>query len=87
MSKAENKRLMSRGGEESVGSGEDGNFMVNKKHGSGYCKKTPKSAMTEVARKANRRYMELRTMEKGDKRAFHDDITVIVVFIDHELLD
>lgn len=32
------------------------------------------------------RYDDLRKVEKGVRRFFHDDITVVVVYIDHELL-
>lgn len=31
-------------------------------------------------------YDELKKFDKGERRFYHDDITVIVVFIDHELL-
>lgn len=42
--------------------------------------------MNEAARKGKRTYKELQKVKKGMRRCFHDDITVIVVFIDHELL-
>lgn len=32
------------------------------------------------------RYDDLKKVEKGVRRFFHDDITVVVIFIDHELL-
>ncbi len=32
------------------------------------------------------RYDDLKKIDKGSRRFFHDDITVIVIFIDHELL-
>lgn len=32
------------------------------------------------------RYNDLQKVEKGIRRFFHDDITVVVVFIDHELV-
>lgn len=31
------------------------------------------------------RYKDMQKVEKGIRRFFHDDITVIVIFIDHEL--
>lgn len=31
------------------------------------------------------RYGDIKKLEKGVRRYFHDDITVVVVFIDHEL--
>ena len=33
------------------------------------------------------RYDDLKKIEKGVRRFFHDDITVVVVFIDHKLLE
>lgn len=33
------------------------------------------------------RYDDLKKVEKGTRRFFHDDITVVVVFIDHDLLE
>ncbi|XP_058098217.1 probable protein phosphatase 2C 25 [Magnolia sinica] len=43
-------------------------------------------ALQEAARKREMRYADLKKVEKGIRRFFHDDITVIVIFIDHELL-
>lgn len=40
--------------------------------------------MIEAARKAKRKYEEVKKMEKGSRRAIHDDITVVVVFIDQQ---
>ena len=42
--------------------------------------------MHEAARKRDMRYADLKKVEKGIRRFFHDDITVVVVFIDHEML-
>lgn len=39
-----------------------------------------------AARKREMRYDDLKKVEKGVRRFFHDDITVVVIFIDHELL-
>lgn len=44
------------------------------------------SALNEAARKRQMRYDDLKKFEKGVRRFFHDDITVVVIFIDHELL-
>ncbi|KAG5552353.1 hypothetical protein RHGRI_010437 [Rhododendron griersonianum] len=44
------------------------------------------SALNEAARKRQMRYDELKKFERGVRRFIHDDITVVVVFIDHELL-
>lgn len=39
-----------------------------------------------AARKREMRYDDLKKVEKGIRRFFHDDITVIVIFIDHDLM-
>lgn len=31
------------------------------------------------------RYDDLKKVEKGVRRFFHDDITVVIIFIDHDL--
>lgn len=47
-----------------------------------------KSAMVEAGRKAGKkRYDEVKKMEKGCRRAIHDDITVVVVFIDQQKMN
>lgn len=53
----------------------------------GIAKRLLKAALTEAARKRNMIYDDLKKIEKGTRRFFHDDITVVVIFIDHELLD
>ncbi|KAI3772485.1 hypothetical protein L6452_03671 [Arctium lappa] len=54
----------------------------------GIARRLLKKAMKVAAKKAKRRYKTLRTIPSGDRRrAIHDDITIIVVFIDHDLLD
>lgn len=52
----------------------------------GIAKRLLKAALTEAARKREMRYDDLKKVEKGIRRFFHDDITVVVIFIDHELL-
>lgn len=42
--------------------------------------------MHEAARKREMRYADLKKVEKGIRRFFHDDITVVVIFIDHDML-
>jgi pyruvate dehydrogenase phosphatase len=39
-----------------------------------------------AARKRVMRYDDLKKVDRGVRRFFHDDITVVVIFIDHELL-
>ena len=38
--------------------------------------------MQEAARKREMRYSDLKKIERGIRRHFHDDITVVVVFLD-----
>ncbi|XP_062210294.1 probable protein phosphatase 2C 29 [Phragmites australis] len=41
-----------------------------------------RSAQLEAARKKEVKYERIRTIEKGQRRHFHDDITVVVLFLD-----
>ncbi|XP_047317667.1 probable protein phosphatase 2C 25 [Impatiens glandulifera] len=43
------------------------------------------TALKEAGRKREMRYDELKKMEKGVRRHYHDDITVIVIFVDREM--
>ncbi|KAJ4970060.1 hypothetical protein NE237_003159 [Protea cynaroides] len=52
----------------------------------GIAKRLIQTALSEAARKREMRYIDLKKVEKGIRRFFHDDITVVVIFIDHELL-
>ena len=45
-----------------------------------------KSALQEAAKKREMRYSDLKSIDRGVRRHFHDDITVIVVFIDSNLV-
>ncbi|KAG4913064.1 hypothetical protein AAZX31_19G133900 [Glycine max] len=60
--------------------------IVQKNPRNGVARKLVKAALKEAANKRKMKYKELQKIEKGNRRIFHDDITVIVVFIDHELL-
>ena len=42
-----------------------------------------RAALEEVAKKREMRYEDLRKTDKGLRRHFHDDITVIVLYLDH----
>jgi pyruvate dehydrogenase phosphatase len=46
-----------------------------------------KAALREAARKREMRLADLQKIEQGTRRHFHDDITVIVVFLNHKLID
>ncbi|XP_043691043.1 probable protein phosphatase 2C 25 [Telopea speciosissima] len=52
----------------------------------GIAKRLIRTALSEAAKKREMRYDDLKKVEKGIRRFFHDDITVVVIFIDHELL-
>lgn len=48
----------------------------------GIAKKLVKAALTEAAKKKEMRYDDIKNLEKGTRRRFHDDITVIVIYLD-----
>jgi len=52
----------------------------------GSAKRLIKAALHEAARKREMRYSDLRKIDKKVRRHFHDDITVIVVFLNHDLI-
>lgn len=52
----------------------------------GIAKRLLKVCMTEAGRKSNMKYDELKKAESGFRRQYHDDITIVVIFIDHDLL-
>ena len=49
----------------------------------GIAKRLVRAALQEAARKREMRYDDIRRIEKGVRRHFHDDITVIVMYLDH----
>ena len=49
----------------------------------GIAKRLVRAALEEVAKKREMRYEDLRKTDKGLRRHFHDDITVIVLYLDH----
>ncbi|TKW40949.1 hypothetical protein SEVIR_1G280800v4 [Setaria viridis] len=52
----------------------------------GIAKRLVRTALKQAAQKREMRYDDLKKVEKGVRRFFHDDITVVVVYIDHGLL-
>lgn len=40
--------------------------------------------MNEAAKKREMRYNDIKKIDKGIRRHFHDDITVIVIYLDHQ---
>lgn len=53
---------------------------------SGVAKKLVKAALREAAKKREMRYSDLKKIERGVRRHFHDDITVIVLFLDSPMV-
>ncbi|GAB2295487.1 hypothetical protein Dimus_029653 [Dionaea muscipula] len=53
----------------------------------GSAKRLIKKALKEAAKKGHMRYEDLKQVKKGNRRCFHDDITVVVVFLDHGFLE
>lgn len=51
----------------------------------GAARRLLKTALNVAAKKRQLRYDDLKKIEKGVRRFFHDDITVVVIFIDNEL--
>ncbi|XP_057435863.1 probable protein phosphatase 2C 64 isoform X2 [Lotus japonicus] len=52
----------------------------------GIAKRLVKMALQEAAKKREMRYSDLKKIDRGVRRHFHDDITVIVVFLDSNLV-
>lgn len=52
----------------------------------GIAKRLVKAALQEAARKREMRYADLQKIDKMVRRHFHDDITVIVLFLNHDLI-
>lgn len=46
-----------------------------------------KAALKEAAKKREIRLSDLQKIEQGVRRHFHDDITVIVVYLNSKLID
>ena len=46
-----------------------------------------KAALREAAKKREMRFSDLQKIEQGVRRHFHDDITVIVVYLKPKLID
>ncbi|RZC79159.1 hypothetical protein C5167_003480 [Papaver somniferum] len=60
--------------------------IVHKSPRSGIAKRLVQTALVEAARKREMRYYDLKKVEKGIRRFFHDDITVVVIFLDQDVL-
>lgn len=51
-------------------------------NGQGIARRLVEAALRRAAKKREMRYTDLKKIERGVRRHFHDDITVVVVFID-----
>lgn len=49
----------------------------------GIAKRLVTTAIQEVAKKLDMKYSDIKKKPKGNRRRFHDDITVIVIYLDH----
>ncbi|CAN0909354.1 Probable protein phosphatase 2C 38 [Linum grandiflorum] len=52
----------------------------------GVARKLLKAALHEAAKKREMRYSDLKKIDRGVRRHFHDDITVIVLFLDSHVI-
>ena len=52
----------------------------------GIARKLIKAALQEAANKREMRYSDLKKIGRGIRRHFHDDITVIVIFLDSQMI-
>lgn len=53
----------------------------------GIARRLVKAALQEAAKKREMRYSDLKKIDRGVRRHFHDDITVIVLFLDPALVN
>ncbi|KAF5189461.1 phosphatase 2C, partial [Thalictrum thalictroides] len=60
--------------------------IVHKHPHAGSAKRLIKAALQEAARKREMRYADLQKIDKKVRRHFHDDISVIVLFLNHDLI-
>ncbi|KAK8951305.1 putative protein phosphatase 2C 25 [Platanthera zijinensis] len=67
-------------------SNEEAVAIVKKHPRAGIARRLIRAALDVAAKKGKLRYSQLKKLGKGVRRYFHDDISVIVVFIDHQLL-
>ncbi|KAJ6772883.1 PROTEIN PHOSPHATASE 2C 38-RELATED [Salix koriyanagi] len=64
----------------------DFNFLLPSCDFAGVARKLLKAALREAAKKREMRYSDLKKIDRGVRRHFHDDITVIVLFLDSNLV-
>lgn len=61
-------------------------IVQNNPRNQGSARRLVKIALQEAAKKREMRYSDLKKIDRGVRRHFHDDITVIVVFLDPNLV-
>ncbi|XP_021753031.1 probable protein phosphatase 2C 60 isoform X1 [Chenopodium quinoa] len=61
-------------------------IVQNNPRNQGSAKRLVKTALQEAAKKREMRYSDLKKIDRGVRRHFHDDITVVVVFLDSNLV-
>ncbi|CAJ1942289.1 unnamed protein product [Sphenostylis stenocarpa] len=67
-------------------SNQDAVDIVQNKPHNGIARRLIKAALQEAAKKREMRYSDLKKIDRGVRRHFHDDITVVVVFLDSNLV-
>ncbi|CAL9191154.1 probable protein phosphatase 2C 38 [Musa acuminata AAA Group] len=60
--------------------------MIHNSPRNGIARRLVKAALKEAAKKREMRYSDLKKIDRGIRRHFHDDITVIVVFLDPTMI-
>ncbi|KAJ4716181.1 Phosphatase 2C family protein [Melia azedarach] len=58
--------------------------IVFKNPRAGIAKRLVRAALQEAAKKREVRYEDIKKLDRGIRRHFHDDITVIVIYLDHQ---
>ncbi|MCO5558387.1 hypothetical protein L7F22_011968 [Adiantum nelumboides] len=61
--------------------------IVQKSPRNGIAKRLVRAALQQAAKKREMRYSDLKKIEPGVRRYFHDDISVVVVYLDHNLMN
>ncbi|BAT75344.1 hypothetical protein LR48_Vigan01g173500 [Vigna angularis] len=67
-------------------SNQDAVDIVQNNPQNGIARRLIKAALQEAAKKREMRYSDLKKIDRGVRRHFHDDITVVVVFLDSNLV-
>ncbi|KAF3442065.1 hypothetical protein FNV43_RR15981 [Rhamnella rubrinervis] len=61
--------------------------IVNNYPQNGIARRLVKAALEEAAKKREVRYADLKKIDRGVRRHFHDDITVVVLFLDSNVIN